>query len=171
MVPQKQLNAAEAMVLNARHGFFVVNSPCNRPCIKNLKLPTAAFLSLRVEVFESKLSIDMCTRLARFYRQTRDCIPLSSPIARTLVVSFARVHLSFSIQVGSLLRHVKILDTGHHVKVRTHRPADKKTGIAKYPGLQERQKLPSSTALLGHNHALFKISNCPKTLSWSKVLY
>jgi len=48
---------------------------------------------------------------------------------------------------------------------------DKKTGTAKYPRLQERQKLPSSTALLGHNHTLFKISNYPKTLSRSKVLY
>jgi hypothetical protein len=44
---------------------------------------------------------------------------LSLPIARTLVVSFARARLNFSIQVGQ----VKILDIGHHVKVRAHRSA------------------------------------------------
>ena len=81
---RKQLNAAEAMVLNAKHGFFVVNSPCNRPCIKNLKLLTVVFSALKVELFESRSSrvrIDMYTRLVRFGWWTRDCFPLSSPIA------------------------------------------------------------------------------------------
>jgi hypothetical protein len=88
--------------------------------MNNLKSLMNVFLSVKDQGIW--IEVDLYTRPVRFDRRTRDCLPLP-PIARTLVVPFARAHLSFSIQVGSLLRQVRILGTGYYVKVRAHRPA------------------------------------------------
>ena len=87
--------------------------------MNNLKSLTDVFLSVKDQ--GTWIEVESCpyrpvyARLVRFDRRMKDYFPLSHPVAQTLVVSFAPAHLSFSIQVGSLLRQVKILDTGHHV--------------------------------------------------------
>ena len=77
---------------------------------------------------------------------------ISKPTNLRYVCNFTRAIITYFKRVVFRMWH------GFTRPQLNEHAVNRKTGTAKYP-----QKLPSSTAILGHNHTLFKISNWLKT--------